>query len=247
MADKDTDAKLDMISKHLDSLHKKIDASDEERKNDRKRLDTIEAHRRDAALPSEEEREAADRQRRDGESESDHAKRIDALDAKRRDRERTAEENERRDRAKRRIDAEESERQERSDREAGVRAQMRADKAYQSWNLGMAPHRAHGESIRDFEIRLLRPLLQHSKRYKDSSLETIGDSTVFADVADTIINDAVTASCTTVVEGAPLRMVTDKNESGHIVRKFHGDPSVCWSPFMGGAIRIAKFQRPASK
>jgi hypothetical protein len=247
MADKDLDSKLDKIAEHMGKIHDGVEQMRENHKALAARMDKLE--KRDAALPTEteEEREAADRVRRDGESEDSYAKRIEALDARKRDREREMEDRERRDRAKRRLDAEERERQERADGEAGVRAQLRADKAYQAWNLGQAPHRAHGEQLRDFEIRLLRPLKQYSPRYRDSSLETIGDATVFADVADRVIADAVEASISTVVEGAPLRRVTERNENGHTITKWYGDPAVCWSPFMGGAIRIAKLRRPDAK
>ena len=249
MADKGIDEKLDGIAQHLKMLHDKIDAGDKERADTRKRLDAMEAGRRDGALPTatEEEREAADRERRDDESEAEHAKRVEALDRAKADRAAVAEERERLDRVKQRLDAVERERQELANRNAAAEAQMRADRAYQAWGLGQAPGRLHGESIRDFEIRLLQPLKQYSARYKDAALELIGDATAFRDVADRVVTDAVEASETTVVEGAPLRKIVERNESGHTITRWIGDPSVCWAPFQGGAIRIAKLQRPDAK
>lgn len=244
VTDKDTTTeKLDKIASHLDALHRRMDAEAEERKADRKRLDAIEAGRRDSVDGDPE----ADRARRDGESDQDYEKRIEALDRAKADREAAAEERERADRVKHRLDAAERERQEFANRNAAAQAQMRADRAYQAWGLGQAPGRVHGESIRDFEIRLLQPLQQYSPRYRDAALELIGDATAFRDVADRVITDAVHASETTVVEGAPLRKITERNESGHTVTRWVGDSSVCWGPFMGGAVRLVKLQKPASK
>jgi hypothetical protein len=238
----ENDDKLDKIANHLDALHKKIDAESEARKADRARLDALEKGRADSTDDPE-----AERERRDGESEEDYAKRIDALDRAKADREAAAEERERADRVKRRLDSAEREREAFANRNAAAEAQMRADRAYQAWGLGQAPGRLHGESVRDYEIRLLQPIKQYSNRYRDAALELIGDATAFRDVADRVITDAVHASETTVVEGAPLRKIVERNESGHTVTRWVGDSSVCWSPFMGGAVRLVKFNKPVAK
>jgi hypothetical protein len=243
MADKDTDAKLDLIAGHIQKTHEGVDALREGHKALAARIDALEKGRHDSVDGDPE----ADRARRDGESDEDYAKRIDALDRAKADREAAAEERERADRVKRRMDSAERERQEFANRNAAAQAQMRADRAYQAWGLGQAPGRVHGESIRDFEIRLLQPLKQYSPRYKDAALELINDATVFADVADRVITDAVHASETTVVEGAPLRKITERNEAGHTITRWIGDPSVCWAPFQGGAVRLVKLNRPVAK
>src|SRR5579885_2837877 len=167
------------------------------------------------------------------------ASRLDALEG-----EREKEKSE----AKARADAEEKERKEREEREAAdaagkrvdedsnkfAEAQMRADAAYQAWGK-QAPHALHGETLRDFRIRLLNPLKSHSKAYKDSALNLVGDDAVFDTIEGAIINDAVEASSTTFTMGAPLRKLSSRNEAGHTVTKFVGDPAVTWAPFMGGA------------
>lgn len=270
MAEKDTaDEKLDKIASHLDALHRRMDSEAEERKADRARIDAM-CEWRAKADAAEKERE--DKMRKDAEEreekEREDKARKDAEEKEREDRERAdrarkdAEEKEAKER-------EEKEKNDRSrndslaaevaalkalipakhsaeDKNKFAAAQMKADRAYQAWGLGQAPPALLGESLRDYRLRLTQPLKQYSRVFKDSSLETIGDEGAFSTVEDSIINDAVTASISTVVEGAPLRMVTEKNDSGHTVRKFYGDPTVTWGPMMGGAVRVCKLQRPSA-
>jgi hypothetical protein len=130
------------------------------------------------------------------------------------------------------------------DKHAFADAQMRADSAYNSWGK-QAPHALHGESLRDFRVRLLTELKPHSKAYKDSDLGSIGDENAFSNIEGMIINDAVEASNTPAAAGAPLRKVTSRDDMGRITTKFYGDPLVCWAPFMGGATRFGKFVYPS--
>ena len=266
MAEKDTaDEKLDKIASHLDALHRRMDSEAEERKADRARIDAM-CEWRAKADAAEKERE--DKARKDAEEREEKERE----DKARKD---AADEKEREDRARKDAaekEAKEKEEKEKNDRLRAdslaaevaalkalipakhsaedknkfAAAQMKADRAYQAWGLGQAPPALLGESLRDYRLRLAQPLKQYSRHFKDSSLESIGDEGAFSTVEDSIINDAVTASISTVVEGAPLRMVTEKNESGHTVRKFYGDPSVTWGPMMGGAIRVCKLQRPSA-
>jgi hypothetical protein len=125
------------------------------------------------------------------------------------------------------------------DRAKFANAQMRCDSAYQAWGK-QAPHALHGETLRDFAIRLLTPLKQHSKVYKDSALSLIGDDATFGVVQDAIIADAVAASTSTYTAMAPLRKITTKLDSGHVVTKFVGDPRVGWAEFSGGATKFGR-------
>jgi colicin import membrane protein len=264
-----TDEKLDALAKHIDGLHRKIDAESEERKADRKRLDAMDEWRAksDAAEKEREDKARKDAAEREEKEREDKARK-DAAEKEREDRER--EDKARKDAAEK--EAKEKEEKEKNDRARNdslaaeiaalkaamparhapedknkfAAAQMRADAAYQAWGLGQAPPALLGESLRDYRLRLAAPLKQYSRNFKDSALETIGDEGAFSTVETSIINDAVAASTSTVTQGAPLRMITEKNESGHTVRKFYGDPAVTWGPFMGGAIRIAKLQRPTA-
>jgi hypothetical protein len=135
--------------------------------------------------------------------------------------------------AKRRTDSGE-------DKHAFANAQMRADSAFNSWGKS-APHALHGESLRDFRVRLLTELKPHSKAYKDSDLGSIGDETAFSNIEGMIINDAIEASNQPdTTAGAALRKVTSRDDMGRITTKFYGDPLVCWAPFMGGATRFGR-------
>lgn len=264
MAEKDTDEKLDKIAGHLDALHRRMDAEAEERKADRARIDAVDEWRAKADAA---EKEREDKARKDAaereEKERDDKARKDAAERERDDKARKdaaeqeakeKEEKEKNDRARNDSLAAEvaalkalvPARHSAEDKNKFAAAQMKADRAYQAWGLGQAPASLLGESLRDYRLRLAQPLKQYSRHFKDSALETIGDEGAFSTVEDSIINDAVTASIATVVEGAPLRMVTEKNDSGHTVRKFYGDPAVTWGPMMGGAVRICKLQRPAT-
>jgi hypothetical protein len=121
-------------------------------------------------------------------------------------------------------------------------SQMRADAAYQAWGKS-APYALHGETLRNFRVRLLSALKAHSKVYKDSDLATIGDENAFSNIERAIIADAVQASSAPGDAGAPLRKVVSRNDSGHTITKWYGDTLSCWGPFMGGTVRFGKLNR----
>jgi hypothetical protein len=163
--------------------------------------------------------------------------RLDALEA---DREKQKADSEREekakaDAAKRRADAA-------SDSHAYADAQMRCDSAFQAWGK-MAPHALHGESLRDFRIRLLSALKVHSRAYGDSDLATVGDEAVFSNIEGIIIKDAIEASNSHADTPGVLRQVTSRDNSGRQVTRFYGDPAVAWGEFMGGT-RFGKIVRP---
>lgn len=178
-----------------------------------------------------------------GEKHDKLAARIDVLEAAHK---RDSEEREMADKA--RKDAEEKERADSATRaklqaidESAAQfaaAQLRADAAYQAWGK-QAPHALHGESLRDFQIRLLNPLKQHSKAYADSALNLIGDDAAFSVIEGAIISDAITASNTHAPAGT-LREIKSRSDSGHVVTKFVGDPEVTWATFMGGHTRFGR-------
>jgi hypothetical protein len=142
------------------------------------------------------------------------------------------------DELKARADAERATATE-ADRGKFAAAQMRADAAYQAWSK-QAPHALHGETLRDFRERLLNPLKQHSRTYKDSALALVGDDAAFSVIEDMIIKDAIAASNTSYTADAPLRKVVTRADSGHLITKWVGDPLVAWAPFSGGAARFGR-------
>src|SRR6185437_1505070 len=218
----DFDSKLDAVLKHIDTVHAKMDEALEGNKALAARLDAIE---------NERTQEKADKVRKDAE------------EKERKD----AEATEKADSVAENLAKIERAACTEADRAAFADAQMRADSAYQAWGKA-APHALHGESLREFKIRLLRPLQQHSKRYAQSALDLIGDDAAFQVVSDAIINDAVAASSdpATVGTGA-LREITTTMPSGHRMTKFVGDPSVWIAPFMGGATKFGKIVRPRAQ
>ena len=124
--------------------------------------------------------------------------------------------------------------------------QLRADRGFQAWSR-QAPPGLGGERLADYRRRLLKQLQPYSERHKGTDLARVLDPNAFDRIEDEIINDAVEASNKNVVLGAPLRTIETRDpNSGHIVRRFIGDPHVTWAPFMGGAVSFGKIVRQQS-
>ena len=129
------------------------------------------------------------------------------------------------------------------DRRGFVDAQVRCDSAFQAWGKH-APHSVQNESVRDFRIRLLTELKQHSKAYKDSNLALIGDDAALGIIEQAIINDAIEASCAPGTHGQPLVARTKVDPAtGHRITTFHGDPSIWFSELAGGSIMYGKLNQ----
>jgi hypothetical protein len=270
MADED---KLDKVLNHLDALHTKIDSIDAEHKKDRAdaaewkaRADAAAAEkdrsdkaRTDAEAKEKEEKEKADKMCADAEAKEKEEK--EKADKARKDaEEKEGDEKEKADAAlragnnselakklaemERRMPAILSD----DDKARFAEVQMRCDAAYQAWNYGQAPHALQGETFNDYRVRLLAKLKSHSKVYKDSNLGIlVNDSAAFSVVENAIVTDAVEASSSQVTIGAPLRELVTRNDSGHTVRKFIGDPAVTWGAFMGGATKFGRINRDVGR
>lgn len=118
--------------------------------------------------------------------------------------------------------------------------QMRCDSAYQAWGA-QARGALQGESLSDFRVALLNGLKKHSKVYKNSNLAILAaDDAAFSVIQDSIIQDAIEASNSGVEVGAPLQKRVTRMDSGHVVTKWIGDPSVAWAPFAGGATKFGR-------
>jgi len=221
----DQNSQLEKILTHLDTLHTKIDSMGDEHKQLGARLDAIEQEREQEKADAKAKTDAEEKERADAEARiaanPELARKLAAIE---------------RGAVTLSHDS----------RNAFAEAQMRADAAYQAWGK-QAPNALHGETLRDFKIRLLRPLQQHSKRYAQSALNLIGDDAAFEIVNDAIINDAVDASSDPATIGSALREVTTRSDSGHVVRKFVGDPAVTWAPFQGGATRFGRINARPGK
>jgi len=212
------DDKVERILSHLDKIHDSVKEVREDHAKLSARMDALEGEREKEKADAKVRKDAEEKERQEKE----------AVDA-----------------AMRRADGSVRENLEtiEKDRAQFADCQMRADAAYQAWGK-TAPPALLGEALRDFRIRLLSPLKPHSKVYKDSALHLVGDDAALRVIEDAIINDAVEASSVAPPVGAPLREVVTHSEVGHVYRKFIGDPSVTWSPFMGGATRFGRINRP---
>lgn len=271
MADSDN-AKLDKILSHLDSssekmdaMGKRMDAMESSYADSMKRMDAacskmdaaedekkkMDAARKDAEDKEKDEKAKADAAKADADKEEEEKKKADAAKA---DADKAAEEKAKADAAlkgvsadvlakmadlERRMPAVLSE----EDKAKFADAQMRCDAAYQAWG-GQAPPALNGESLSDFNVRLLSKLKQHSKVYKDSNLGIlVADAAAFGVVQEAIINDAIQASKGSVTAGAPLQKRVKRLDSGHVVTEWVGDPAVGWASFMGGATKFGKINQ----
>lgn len=201
---------------HLDRLHARLDAMEKEHAKDRAETAQLSA-RADAWRKDAEEKERADKARRDAEEKQSKTD-------------------------KARADGEDTTKTLDEDANEFAEKQLRADSAYQAWSRA-APPGLYGETLRDYRVRLLKPLQQYSATHKGVDLARVADPAAFSVVENSIINDAIEASNTTVTAGAPLREVVTRNDSGHVFRKFIGDASVTWAPFMGGAVKFGRINK----
>ena len=111
-------------------------------------------------------------------------------------------------------------------------AQAAAEKAYEVWGLH-APAPLYGERLRDYRIRLLRPLQKHSKQFSKSDLDLLPrDEAIFGATESAIYTNSVAASSAPdSVPRGQLRMVTKRLASGHTVNEFIGEPQAWMDRF----------------
>lgn len=249
------DGKLDKILDHLQGIHDAQDKLNAGHAEMGKRLDSMEAGHKElgerlgkleaGGAKTDDDETPEQKEKREMEEKADKERR-DAMSPAERERE---------DKARRDATGREAMTGHRNDsadlsgpdsaRFAEI--QMRADAAYQAWGK-QAPHALHGETLRQFQIRLLTPHKKHSKTYKDSALHLIGDDAVFSTVENAIINDSITASNSPETVGVGnLRKIVSRNDFGHTITKFVGDPAACWGAFMGGSARFGRIVRPAQR
>lgn len=119
-----------------------------------------------------------------------------------------------------------------ADRALFVGAQVKAERVAQAFGDSEgAPRWMNGESLPDYQRRLLGKYKAHSASWKDKDLARVDASVL--DVAETqIYADAVTAASapSTVVAGTLRELVTE-DRTGRRITRFQGDPEVTWAPF----------------
>jgi hypothetical protein len=240
--------KIDAMSKRMDAMEasysdgmKKFDAAcakmdaDEKCKADAAKADAEkeEAKKADAKKADAAKADAAkvDAAKADAEKEAEDKKKADAAkadEAKKADAARADSDTRRmiEDLAKR-IPIEISD----ADRAQFVTVQMKADPVYQAFGDGSAPRFVSGESLTDYQRRLLTKYKGHSKHWKDVDLAK-ADSAVLGVAEAQIYADAMLAAAApSSVPVGTLREIVDTDRTGRRISKFIGDAEACWSPF----------------
>lgn len=119
-----------------------------------------------------------------------------------------------------------------ADRALFVGAQVKAERVAQAFGDSEgAPRWMNGESLPDYQRRLLSKYKAHSAAWKDKDLARVDASVL--DVAETqIYADAITAaSAPSSIVAGTLREQVTTDRTGRRITRFHGDTEVAWAPF----------------
>jgi hypothetical protein len=268
--------KLDKVLGHLDSVHRRMDAADEERKADRSRLDAV-CTKMDADDKSrkdekeEDEKKKADAARKDAEDkEKDEKAKADAAkadaakadaakaDAARKD----AEEEEKKKADATRGDSQASKKlQEQIDalarrmppeftpeiRQRMAGFQTRAEHVYQAvGDSAGAPPPNQGESEIDYRVRLMSKYQTHAKNAKIKNAK-LGD--IKDASALEVFEDAIYADALdgpSEVTAGVLIPQRIKDAAGREITRYKGDPNACWDQFNPPYRHVRRLVTPGS-
>lgn len=222
------DKKKEDLSTRFDSLDQKLDAMG-------KRLDSVEGDKARKDSEEKEKEEKDEKARKDAEEKEEEKKRADAAEAEK--------EKERADAAARgaepglaaqlkaleaRIPVALSD----ADRAQFVGAQVKAERVAQAFgDSDGAPRWLNGESLPDYQRRLLSKYKAHSIAWKDKDLARVDASVLDVAEAQIYADSVAAASAPTSVVAGTLREVVTQDATGRRTIRFHGDPNVCWAPF----------------
>jgi hypothetical protein len=126
-----------------------------------------------------------------------------------------------------------------------VDAQAKAERIAQAFgDSAGAPRWLNGESLHNYQRRLLSKYKGHSTAWKEKDLARVHDSVL--DIAETqIYADAWTAATKPAsVEGQPLREIQTSDRTGRVISSFVGDAEACWGPFKLPTRRVTGFTAP---
>ncbi len=243
---------IDTILKHLDSLHKRLDALESKAKKDAE--EPKEEKKEDAEKEAKAEREDSSKEEGEKEAEGKEAseEREDRKDKKRKDAKRKDEDEDEDEKEKRedavRKDSQNSEvttlRQQiadlekrlpvelkEEDRQAFVDVQVRHDSVSQMFGQ-VTPRWQTGESLLQYRRRLLRKVQDHSPAWKGVDISKINDSAALDNIERQVLADAEHVAKHPVNDGkGTLRAVVTTDSAGRKITKFYGDASVTWGPF----------------
>ncbi|WP_338689292.1 MULTISPECIES: hypothetical protein [Bradyrhizobium] len=115
-----------------------------------------------------------------------------------------------------------------ADRDAMADLQIKADAVYRALDSRRAPEPMQGESVVDYAVRLHRPLMKHSAKFKNAELAVLaGDPATFSAVLDSVRMDAYTAGMSP--GDAPLfqyREIKTESPGGHRITSFVGNGTI---------------------
>jgi hypothetical protein len=118
--------------------------------------------------------------------------------------------------------------------------QTRADRACSAWSKS-AVSPWSGEMPESYTRRVARDHQRHSENWKSVELSELRGRAL-ANAAEQIFTDSISASMNTAAIGAMnLRCVSRRNESGHLIKEYFGDPLAWMSQFAGGR-QVARFK-----
>lgn len=111
-------------------------------------------------------------------------------------------------------------------------AQAKADAVFRLFGK-QAPPPLVAEKLLDYRRRLLEPFQSHSPAWAKTDLKSLAAGDVFDNIEATVFADAEkSARDPSKVPGGQLRMVERKDESGHTIREYYGDPLDAMAPFI---------------
>lgn len=226
------DAKLDAYMSAMDSMAKRFDAYDEEKKADKAKRDAEEA----ARDPEEAKKLAADKAKKDAdekaEKEKEEAEKADAA-RKVSDAKRDEEVQALKDAMKPRTD---------SEAEEMADAHAKADSVASAFGERAASP-IPGETPLAYRRRLLGKIKDHSADWKDADLSKL-DSVSFAVAEKNIYAAAMIAANAPVTDlSHGLREIVRTDEAGRRIKEFRGAPRM-WMDDFKGPIRAARVLKP---
>lgn len=131
------------------------------------------------------------------------------------------------------------------DRNALADIRLRADSLYQSLSGHPASQPMPDESPIAYRKRMADGLRKYSDKMKDVRLDGLSGGAL--DVIEAqIYNDAAEAlKSPAIVQAGQLRAIT-RNDAGHTITEYVGDPAAAWANFSVGASQVVKLTRPAA-
>ena len=265
-ANKVADAeKLDKILTHLDSMNKRMDAMEATAADSVKRVDAacerMDSYAKKADAEEEERKKAdaakADAARKDAEEEerkkADKARADADEEAKKADAARIAD-------AARGTDVIAQMRAEIDAlkslvppsvtpdlRQRMVAHQRQADRVASAFgDAAGAPVFSHGETEAEYTVRLLKPYLKFSKKWKEEDLVGINDSAL-AKIEAEVYADAIAESVRpTQFQRGHLIPITNTDAANRRITHYVGDPNACWDQFNPTVRHVRRILTPGA-